>query len=326
MARSEANDQTEKAMAPAASVLTVESTLANAGSTISINVRVTPQGNETQYGFALNFDPALLSFTGTSGTGTTGATSASCNLTATPGQIFCAISGFPGNLAGTNPAFGEISPTPNQILISPSFVLTANLAAGSVIPASITEASASNDAAQPQVVTANSGTVTVNSSTPVAAVAVLDVDEETAGSGSSVTVDVRVSPVGNETQFGFALDYDQTLLTYTGVTPGNTGAAQSLCNLTATPGRIFCSVGGFTENLAGTNSGVGEISPTANQILIKPIFTLSATTVQGTIIPILITSPEASNEASDRITLIGLPGSVRAVAPNVKSRKRARFF
>jgi hypothetical protein len=217
-------------------------------------------------------------------------------------------------LAGTNPAFNEIAPGFNT-LISPQFVLAAGTAPGTVAAVTITDASASNDAAQPQGVTTVPGTVTTSSTTP-AAVPVLDVDEETAGAGTSVFVDVRVSPVGNETQFGFDLDYDATLLTYTGFAQGNTGATASLCNLTATVGRIRCSAGGFTGNLAGTSQAIGEISPTPNQILIRPIFTIAAGALQGTVTPLIITTPNsATNEQSNEITPIALPGSVTVLAP-----------
>jgi hypothetical protein len=135
--------QANKTAAHIASVLAVESTTADIGGTVNVNVRVTPQGNETQYGFVLNFDPSALSFTGTNGAGTTGETSASCNLTAMPGEIFCAVTGFKDNLSGTSDMFGEIG-SGEQILISPQFVLTAESAAGMVTTLSITEASASN--------------------------------------------------------------------------------------------------------------------------------------------------------------------------------------
>jgi hypothetical protein len=165
MMGSQTEGETNKAPAPDASVLTVQSTTANAGSTINLNVNVTAQGNETQYGFALNFDPSVLSFTGTSAAGTTGAASASCNLTATEGEIFCAISGFKGNLSGTSEIFGEIG-SGEQILISPQFVLAAGTKAGTESKVSITDASASNDAAQPLVITAASGVVNVLKTKP----------------------------------------------------------------------------------------------------------------------------------------------------------------
>jgi hypothetical protein len=304
------NEETSQAQSPAASVLSVQSRTATAGSTINVNVNVTAQGNETQYGFVLNFNPALLTFTGNAGAGTTGATSASCNLTATAGQIFCAVTGFPNNLAGTNPAFTEIA-TGLNTLISPQFVV-ANTAGGMVANVTITDASAANEAAQPQVVTTAPGTVTISAST-APAVPVLDVDEETAGAGSSVPVDVRVSPIGNETQFGFALDYNTTLLTFTGFANGDTGATQNLCNVTATPGRIFCSVGSFPVNQVG--GPIGEISSTPNQVLIRPIFTIAAGTLPGTVIPLLISNPDASDENSNTITPIGLPGSITVLAP-----------
>jgi hypothetical protein len=161
----DADDELNAPTATPASVLTIESTTAKAGSTVDVNVRVTPQGNETQYGFVLNFDPLVLSFTETNGTGNTGATSASCNLTATAGEIFCAVSGFTGNQSGTNEMFGEID-SGEQILISPQFVLAAE-SAGIVTTLSITDASASNEAAQPLVVKATAGTVTGSRTKPV---------------------------------------------------------------------------------------------------------------------------------------------------------------
>jgi hypothetical protein len=166
MMGSQTEGETSKAQAPAASVLTVQSTTANAGSTVNVNVNVVAQGNETQYGFVLNFDPNVLSFTGTSAAGTTTATSASCNLIATPGEIVCLVSGFKNNLKGTSEMFGEIS-SGEQILISPQFVLAEGTKAGTESKVSITDASASNEAAQPLVMKANSGMVNVLKTKPV---------------------------------------------------------------------------------------------------------------------------------------------------------------
>jgi hypothetical protein len=162
--------------------------------------------------------------------GTTGATSASCNLTATAGQIFCAVTGFPNNLAD------RILHLQKSLRIKHADITAVcggKYSGRNVAEVSITDASAANEAAQPQVVAvAAPGLVTISASTAPTG-PVLDVDEETAGAGSSVPVDVRVSPVGNETQFGFALEYNTTLLTFTGFAPERR-STQNLCNTTAT--------------------------------------------------------------------------------------------
>jgi hypothetical protein len=166
MARSQTEAEASKAQSAAESVLTVESTSANAGSTINVDIRVKSKGNETQFGFVLNFDPNVLSFTGNSGTGTTGATSAWCNLTATPGEIFCAVNDFISNQSGTNPKFGEIGPG-NKILVSPQFVVAASASAGTQTTLSITDASAADEATQPLVMKAEAGTVDILGTKPV---------------------------------------------------------------------------------------------------------------------------------------------------------------
>jgi hypothetical protein len=62
--------------------------------------------------------------------------------------------------------FGEIG-SGEQILISPQFVLAAGTKAGTESKVSITDASASNEAAQPLVMKATPGTINVLKTKPV---------------------------------------------------------------------------------------------------------------------------------------------------------------
>jgi hypothetical protein len=75
-------------------------------------------------------------------------------------EIFCAISGFKDNLKDTSEVSGEID-SGEQILISPQFVLAAGSAAGLQTTVIITEASASNEAAQPLVMKVTPGKINV---------------------------------------------------------------------------------------------------------------------------------------------------------------------
>ena len=110
-----------KSFAP---TLRVESTNAAVGNPLTVNIRVNAVSNESQYGFAVLFDPNLLTFSNFAA-GDTGAGNFSCNTTAIAGRIRCDVGNFPNNQRGTDNRIKEITAGNNQILIKLSFTTAA---------------------------------------------------------------------------------------------------------------------------------------------------------------------------------------------------------
>ncbi len=106
---------------------------------------------------------------------------------------------------------------------------------------------------------------------------VLRVESINARAGHTLTVNVRVNAVNNESQYGFAVLFDPNVLTFSSFAAGDTGAGKFSCNTTAIAGRIRCDIGNFPNNRPGTDNRINEISAGKNQKLIKISFTTVAT-------------------------------------------------
>jgi hypothetical protein len=145
---------------PQATVLRIESTTGSAGSQVTVNLRVDPDGTESQISTALLFNTSQLTFTGFAN-GTTTAATQSCNATLTPGRIRCSGGAFTSNLLGTSPVIGEITATPDQILVKVIFTINAGVIPGTISPITFDSPSASNELAQSSIPSTASGTVTV---------------------------------------------------------------------------------------------------------------------------------------------------------------------
>jgi len=136
----------------------VENVNGSAGQTVTINIRVNPDG-EAEYGFVLNYDSSVLS-NPVVGAGNAGALVRSCNIV-TAGQINCSIGGFATNQAGSSDVgIGEIEAGDNQILVTVTFRIAAKAQTGTT-SLTLSEVNASNDAAQLFTPTATGGTVTI---------------------------------------------------------------------------------------------------------------------------------------------------------------------
>jgi len=132
--------------------------------------------------------------------------------------------------------------------------------------------------------------------------------------GSQVTVPILVDAVGNESQYGFALTVNPSVLTFSSFTAGDTGANTFSCNATATAGRVRCSIGGFPRNRAGTGTTIGEIDAGNNQVLIRVIFTIAAGTAANTVTPVTLSDVSASDENATGITPAATSGTVTVTA------------
>lgn len=143
--------------------LRVESTTVNAGQTFTLNIRVDAMGDEAEYGFRLNYQASKLS-NPIIGAGNAGATVRACN-TAVAGVINCSVGGFPNDLPGSeDPGIGEITAGNNQVLITVTFNVLTNAAAGAS-NLTFTNVNTSNDNADLLKITSVNGLVNISSPT-----------------------------------------------------------------------------------------------------------------------------------------------------------------
>ena len=154
------NTDYENALNGLAREVGIQSTSASAGQMVTVNVRVDSAGNESEYGFIINYDASVLS-NPVIGTGNAGASVRSCN-TETAGQINCSVGGFPNdNSMSSDSGIGEIGAGNDQILITVTFTVAANAPAGATPPLTLSNVNTSSDAPQMFMPTATNGTVTI---------------------------------------------------------------------------------------------------------------------------------------------------------------------
>lgn len=141
------------------SELRVESTSAIAGQNFVLNIRVDATGQEAEYGFRLLYQPLKLA-NPTVGAGNAGASVRACN-TAVAGVVNCSVGGFPTNLPGSaDPGIGEIPAGNNQILLTITFSVLTNAAAGAS-PLTLANVNTSNDNADLLTIAATGGAVNI---------------------------------------------------------------------------------------------------------------------------------------------------------------------
>lgn len=144
--------------------LYVENAQSSAGQMVTVNIRVDSQfGDEAEYGFAVNYDPAVLT-NPIVGAGNAGAAIRDCFVNPS-GRLNCSVGAFPNNNpSSSNAGIGEISAGTNQILITVTFTVAANAQPGTT-PVTLTNVNASNDAAQSLSINSTNGTVTITAPT-----------------------------------------------------------------------------------------------------------------------------------------------------------------
>jgi hypothetical protein len=141
----------------------VESTSAASPSTVTVNIRVDANGDESEYAFIVNYQAPLSN--PVVGNGTAGSLLRDCNI-ATAGQVNCSVGGFPtNNPASGNAGIGEIGAGTNQLLITITFNVAAGATPGSTTPLSLTNVNASNDAAALVSITGMGGLVSITGPT-----------------------------------------------------------------------------------------------------------------------------------------------------------------
>jgi hypothetical protein len=146
-------------------------------------------------------------------------------------------------------------------------------------------------------------------SAPAAMTRTLRVENANTSANQQVTVNIRVDAVGDESEYGFAVNYNSMILSNPQVGAGNAGAAIRDCFVNPA-GRLNCSVGAFpNNNPASSNPGIGEIGMGDNQILITVTFTVVSNAPEGET-PLTFSNVNASNDAAQGLTIGSTNGAV----------------
>ena len=289
----------------------VESRNASAGTTVNVNIRVDAVGDETEYGFRINFDNTVLSNpTLVNNANAVTAGSRTCFLIS-PTVFSCSVGAFPNdNPNSTTPAIGEIPAGTNQILATVSFDVSAT--ATGTTPLTLTNVATSNDASGSPAITSTDGMITFAAAGGQRRVFV---ESRNASAGTTVNVNIRVDAVGDETEYGFRINFDNTVLSNpTLVNNANAVTAGSRTCFLISPTVFSCSVGAFpNDNPNSTTPAIGEIPAGTNQILATVSFDVSATATGTT--PLTLTNVATSNDASGSPAITSTDGMITILAP-----------
>jgi len=140
------------------------------------------------------------------------------------------------------------------------------------------------------------------------------VENASGSAGQTVTANIRFNAVGNESEYGFIINYDSTILSNPVVGVGTAGTSVRSCNI-AEVGQVNCSVGGFPNNNAmSSDSGIGEIAAGNNQLLITVTFTIAANAQPGSM-PLTLSNVNASSDAPQLFFPTATNGMVTILAP-----------
>lgn len=132
----------------------------------------------------------------------------------------------------------------------------------------------------------------------------------TGSPGNIIDIEVRVDAIGDESAYGFRVNYPNTGILNTNPTTfiGTAGGSR-LCNA-AVAGQVTCSVNNFPDDLPGSSTDqIGEIPKGLNQQLLRVRFTIQAAAPNG-VFPITITNTSASNDAAQALTLTTTGGNL----------------
>ncbi len=142
------------------SVLRVESTKANAGQRVTVNIRIDTVGRESEYGFILDYDQANLSHP-VIGAGNAGAKARACNVRVA-GRINCSVGSFANNMPGSSSAgIAEAFPGRDNTLITVTFDVAAKASSG-VTQLTLSGVNVSDDAAELLMINSTNGSVTID--------------------------------------------------------------------------------------------------------------------------------------------------------------------
>jgi hypothetical protein len=156
---SENDDKASEATFGGARVVRIENASGSAGNPVTVNIRVDALGDESEYQFRVNFDPAVLSYASTAA-GTVNAGTTFCNLLMA-GQLDCSVGAFPDMGGGGNPFIGEIAAGANQLLSRITFNVNGMASPNTQTALTLTSISASDDLANNLAISGVNGMVTV---------------------------------------------------------------------------------------------------------------------------------------------------------------------
>jgi hypothetical protein len=142
---------------------------------------------------------------------------------------------------------------------------------------------------------------------------VLRVENAAGTTAQQVVVNIRTDAVGDESAYGFTVNYDLTKLRVPTTAIGTAGGSR-LCN-TNTPGQIICSVANFpNNNPASSTDQIGEIADANNQLLLRITFTVAANAASGPT-PVTLSGVNASNDAAANLAISSQNGVVNISGP-----------
>ncbi len=278
----------------------VVNTTTNPGGTVTVTIGVDAAGDESIYGFSINYNsdnsnrltnpvvnnpsPATRQVSTSLGAGNTN-----------PGQ-FGVVVDFSG--AGN----GQIAAGNNQTLITVMFTVP-NTAANGAVPITFTDtptarsvSSDPNDGPiQSLATTFTGGTVTIGSPAATRTVRVINT---TTNPGGTVTVTIGVDANGDESIYGFSINYNSdnsnrlTNPVVNNPSPATRQVSTSLGAGNTNPGEF-----GVVVDFSG--AGNGQIGAGTNQVLITVTFTVPVSAMTGTV-PITFTdTPTVRSVSSD---------------------------
>jgi hypothetical protein len=154
---------------------------------------------------------------------------------------------------------------------------------------------------------------TVTAATATLAHRRVQVQNASASAGQQVQVNILADADGDESAYGFRVNYNQTILTNPVTAIGTAGGAR-LCN-TATAGQINCSINNFPDNNPSSSTDqIGEIHSGDNQQLLRITFTIAAN-APGGMTPITLSNVNASDDAANNLSITSQNGSVTVLGP-----------
>ena len=136
----------------------------------------------------------------------------------------------------------------------------------------------------------------------------LRVESASASVGQQVVVNIRVDAVGDESAYGFSVNYNSARLTSPTTAIGTAGGSR-FCN-TGTAGQIACSVNNFPDNNPSSSTDqIGEIANANDQLLLRITFTIAANSPNGPT-PVTLSNVNASNDAATSLAISSQDGAV----------------
>ena len=218
----------------------VVNTTANPGGTVAVTIQVDALGDESVYGFSVNYDTTKLTLQSIADGATTTGASVLKN-TNTAGRI-----GFTVNYGNGR----AIAAGNNQQFFVVTFAVAASAQPGATsiffgdMPV-FREVAGSNPTRVLQTNFAD-GAVTINGQAGTRTVRVVNT---TANPGGTVAVTIQVDALGDESVYGFSINYDTTKLTLQSIADGAVTTGASVLKNTNTAGEI-----GFTVNYGNGNT------------------------------------------------------------------------